>query len=41
MDKFGYIRGRRGPAGPPGKDAFNLYAWCPDALLQLFRETES
>ena len=41
MDKFGYIRGRRGPAGPPGKDAFNLYAWCPKALLQLFRESES
>ena len=41
MDKFGYIRGRRGPVGPPGKDAFNLYAWCPSALLQLFRESES
>ena len=41
MDKFGYIRGRRGPAGPPGKDAFNLYAWCPKALLQLFWESES
>jgi hypothetical protein len=26
MDKFGYIRGCRGPVGPAGKDVFNLYA---------------
>ena len=41
MDKFVYIRGCLGPAEPSGKDAFNLYVWCPDALQQLYQETES
>ena len=41
IDKFGYIRRHRGLAGPLGRDAFNLYVWCPKALLQLFRESES
>ena len=41
MDKFGQGRTSRGPPGPPGKDSFNLYLWCPSALLQLFRESES
>ena len=35
MDKFGYIRGKRGPPGPRGKDALELYTWCPDAVLHL------
>ena len=40
MDKFGYIRGKRGPPGPRGKDAVELHTWCPDAVLRMFRETE-
>ena len=40
MDKFGRGRVKRGPAGPAGKDAFNLYHWCPTVLLHLFRESE-
>ena len=38
MDKFGYIRGRRGPPGPAGKDAFDMAGWTPKALLKMFRE---
>lgn len=38
MDKFGYIRGRRGPPGPAGKDAFDMAGWIPKALLKMFRE---
>ena len=41
MDKFGYIRGKRGPPGPRGKDAVPLYSWCPDAMLQMFRQSEA
>ena len=33
-------RGSGGPPGPPGLDAFDLHLWCPEALLQLFRESE-
>ena len=40
MDKFGYVKGRRGPPGPRGKDAVELYKWCPDAVLRMFRESE-
>ena len=40
MDKFGRGRVKRSPPGPPGKDAFNLYHWCPGVLLHLFRESE-
>ena len=40
MDKFGLSRVSRGPPGPPGRDAFDLHQWCPEALLQLFRESE-
>ena len=38
MDKFGYIRGRRGPPGPAGKNAFDMAGWIPKALLKMFRE---
>ena len=41
MDKFGYIRGKRGPPGPKGKDAIPLYSWCPDAMLQMFRQSKN
>ena len=41
MDKFGYIRGKRGPPGPKGKDAIPLYSWCPDAMLMMFRQSEA
>ena len=41
MDKFGYVKGRRGPPGPKGKDAIELHTWCPDAVLRMFRESES
>ena len=37
MDKFGYIRGRRGPPGPPGKDALQLDVWCSKSLLKQFQ----
>ena len=40
MDKFGYIRGRRGPPGRPGKDAVNLLNWYPTSVLRMFRENE-
>lgn len=40
MDKFGYIRGRRGPRGPPGKNAFELQSWCPTGVLDMFRREE-
>ena len=38
MDKFGYIRGRRGPPGPAGKNAFDMIGWTPKALLEMFRK---
>ena len=38
MDKFGYIRGRRGPRGPAGKDALDMVGWMPTALLEMFRK---
>ena len=41
MDKFGYIRGRRGPAGPRGKNAVELHTWCPIAMVKMFRENEN
>ena len=41
MDKFGQGRVKRGPPGPPGKDALNLFVWCPESLLTMFRESES
>ena len=37
MDKFGFIRGRRGPPGPPGKDALQLDVWCSKSLLHQFQ----
>ena len=37
MDKFGFIRGRRGPPGPAGKDALQLDVWCSKSILQQFR----
>ena len=40
MDKFGYIRGRRGPPGPPGKNAAQLSRWCPKSVLDMFRRDE-
>ena len=40
MDKFGYIRGRRGPPGPPGKNAIHLPRWCPKSVLDMFRNDE-
>ena len=40
MDKFGYIRGRRGPPGPPGKNAVDIPAWCPKGVLEMFRRSE-
>ena len=38
MDKFGYIRGRRGPPGPAGKDTLKIDIWCPQGLLELLRK---
>ena len=41
---------KRGPTGPPGesgppgkkgKDAFELYKWCPSSMLRIFRENEA
>ena len=40
MDKFGYIRGRRGPRGFPGRNALQLERWFDVALLRMFREDE-
>ena len=40
MDKFGYIRGRRGPPGPSGKDAIQLHEWCPKGVLEMFRRDQ-
>ena len=40
MDKFGYIRGKRGPPGPRGKDAVELHTWFPSSTLRMFRENE-
>ena len=40
MDKFGYIRGRRGPPGPPGRDAIDTFTWTPYSVLRMFRENE-
>ena len=41
MDKFGYIRGQRGPPGPRGRDAFNIFTWIPFSGLRMFRENEA
>ena len=41
MDKFGYIKGRREPPGPPGKDAVNLFQWFPSSVLKMFRENSA
>ena len=41
MDKFGYIRGRRGPRGPPGQDAVNIFTWFPLSALRMFRENSA
>ena len=41
MDKFGYIRGQRGPPGPRGRDAFNIFTWFPFSGLRMFRENEA
>ena len=38
MDKFGYIRGRRGLPGPAGRDAVNIFTWYPMSVLRMFRE---
>ena len=38
MNKFGCIRGRRGPPGPAGKDAVKISLWCPQGLAQLLRK---
>ena len=32
---------KKGPARPLRKEASSLNAWCPEALLELFRESES
>ena len=40
MDKCGYIRGQRGPPGPPGRDALNIFTWLPMSALHMFRENE-
>ena len=40
MDKFGYIRGRRGPPGPQGKNALPIHTWFPSSTLRMFREDE-
>ena len=40
MDKFGYIRGRRGIPGPPGQDAIDPFTWTPYSVLRMFRENE-
>ena len=41
MDKFGYIRGRRGPRGPPGQDAVNIFTWFSASALRMFRENSA
>ena len=41
MDKFGYIKGRRGPPGPAGKDALELNTWFPLSMVRMFREDEA
>ena len=38
MDKFGYIRGQR---GPPGRRALNIFTWLPMSALHMFRENET
>ena len=40
VDKFGYIRGRRGIPGPPGRDAIDPFTWTPYSVLRMFRENE-
>ena len=40
MNKFGYIRGRRGPPGPPGKNALDFQSWLPEGVVKMFREGE-
>ena len=34
-------RGQRGPPGPTGKSAFDLAAWCPNQILEIFRKSEA
>ena len=41
MDKFGYIKGRRGPRGPPGQDAVNIFTWFSVSALRMFRENSA
>ena len=41
MDKFGYIKGRRGPRGPPGQDAVNIFTWFALSALRMFRENSA
>ena len=42
VDKFGgYGRRLRGPPGPPGRDAFNIFNWSPFSALRMFRENTS
>ena len=40
MDKFGYIRGQRGPPGPLGWDSIDTFTWSPTSVLRMFRENE-
>ena len=40
MDKFGYLRARRGRPGKDGKDALDLSKWCPSTVVKSFREDE-
>ena len=40
MDKFGYIRAKRGPRGFPGKDALDINNWFPVSVVRMFRESE-
>ena len=35
------LQGPPGESGPPGKDAFDLYKWCPTSMLRIFRENEA
>ena len=41
MNKFGFVRGKRGPRGYPGEDALKLHLWFPESILKLFRESAS
>ena len=35
MNKFGFVRGKRGPRGFPGEDALKLHLWFPESILEL------